>query len=283
MRAATGDRQAERLGGLEVDHQLKLGGLLDRQVTGLGALEDLVDVPSGVTRELPEVGAVGDQSPSFNERPRLIYPGKPMLQGKCSDTRPLGIVSSAPEYDHRIGPVTFRLHKGLFNLVGTRGVDGLNGHARSLGSSLHVGEHHQVNPGGVTVHQCKDARRPRNSRSNKFDVLRRQFWKHHGQSRDVAARTREAAHETSGHGVPTGTHNNRDRARSLLRRQYARRRPGDDYVNLETYDFADEIGETFWAPGGPNLGNQILSFHVTELQHLGGEGGHDCGISSSGD
>src|SRR5215813_563219 len=29
------DRQAERLGGLEVDDQLELGGLLDRKVTGL--------------------------------------------------------------------------------------------------------------------------------------------------------------------------------------------------------------------------------------------------------
>ena len=32
------DRQAEGLGGLEVDHQLELGGLFDRQVTRLGTL-----------------------------------------------------------------------------------------------------------------------------------------------------------------------------------------------------------------------------------------------------
>ena len=41
------DRQAERLGGLEVDHQLELRRLLDGQVAGLGALEDLVDVGGG--------------------------------------------------------------------------------------------------------------------------------------------------------------------------------------------------------------------------------------------
>src|SRR5215470_18803766 len=39
--------QAKRLGGLEVDHQLELGGLLDGQVGGLGTLEDLVHVGSG--------------------------------------------------------------------------------------------------------------------------------------------------------------------------------------------------------------------------------------------
>ena len=39
--------EAERLGGLEVDDQLELGGLLDRQVGGLLALEDAVDVDAG--------------------------------------------------------------------------------------------------------------------------------------------------------------------------------------------------------------------------------------------
>ena len=32
--------EAERLGGLEVDHQLEFGRLLDRQIGGLGAVED---------------------------------------------------------------------------------------------------------------------------------------------------------------------------------------------------------------------------------------------------
>src|SRR3954451_4672187 len=33
--------EAERRGGLEIDHQIELGRLLDRQVSRLGALEDL--------------------------------------------------------------------------------------------------------------------------------------------------------------------------------------------------------------------------------------------------
>jgi hypothetical protein len=35
------DGQAERLGGLEVNHQLKLSGLLDGKITRRDALEDL--------------------------------------------------------------------------------------------------------------------------------------------------------------------------------------------------------------------------------------------------
>ena len=40
--------EAEGLGGLEVDHQLKYGRLLDRQIGGLGTLQDLPGVNSGL-------------------------------------------------------------------------------------------------------------------------------------------------------------------------------------------------------------------------------------------
>jgi len=36
-----------RLGGLQVQNQLELGRLLDRQVGGLGALEDTIDIVCG--------------------------------------------------------------------------------------------------------------------------------------------------------------------------------------------------------------------------------------------
>src|ERR1700752_531149 len=50
------DRQAERLRRREVDDELKLGGLLDGQVAGLGALEDLVDVGGGAPVDGREIG-----------------------------------------------------------------------------------------------------------------------------------------------------------------------------------------------------------------------------------
>jgi hypothetical protein len=39
-RAVCRGREAERFGGLEVDHQLKSGGELHREISGLRALED---------------------------------------------------------------------------------------------------------------------------------------------------------------------------------------------------------------------------------------------------
>jgi hypothetical protein len=43
------DREAEPFGGLEVDHQLELRGLLDRKIGGLSTLDDLIDVSGGET------------------------------------------------------------------------------------------------------------------------------------------------------------------------------------------------------------------------------------------
>ena len=44
------DREAEGLGGLEVDDQLELCGLLDGQVGRFGAVEDSVHIGGGSTR-----------------------------------------------------------------------------------------------------------------------------------------------------------------------------------------------------------------------------------------
>src|SRR5262249_31247165 len=46
-----GHRDAERLGGLEVNDQLELRGLLDRQITRLCTLQNFVSVARGAARK----------------------------------------------------------------------------------------------------------------------------------------------------------------------------------------------------------------------------------------
>src|SRR5262249_47726423 len=41
------DREAERLGGLEVDDELELGRLLHRKIGGLGTFQDLIYIGRG--------------------------------------------------------------------------------------------------------------------------------------------------------------------------------------------------------------------------------------------
>jgi len=53
--------EAERLRGLEVDHQLELGWLLHWKISGLGTPKDFVDVAGGTPKEVNEICPIGQE------------------------------------------------------------------------------------------------------------------------------------------------------------------------------------------------------------------------------
>src|SRR5215813_10679813 len=61
-----GDREAKGLRSLEVDDQLELGGLLDWQVGGFRAFQDLVHVQGGTPVQIGETRAVTHEAPDFD-------------------------------------------------------------------------------------------------------------------------------------------------------------------------------------------------------------------------
>src|SRR6266545_781710 len=71
------DRQPERLRGLEVDDQLELLRLLDRQVAGFRTFEDAIDVTGGATRHLHEVRSVRHQPTRLGLRAQQVERGEP--------------------------------------------------------------------------------------------------------------------------------------------------------------------------------------------------------------
>ncbi len=56
------DRQAQGLRGLEVDYQVELCGLLNREISRFRALEDLVHVGGGVPIDIDRVGTVAQKA-----------------------------------------------------------------------------------------------------------------------------------------------------------------------------------------------------------------------------
>ena len=52
--------EAEFFRGLEIDHQLKFGRLLDRQFPRLGSLENTISVNCCLAKQIGEVHAIGD-------------------------------------------------------------------------------------------------------------------------------------------------------------------------------------------------------------------------------
>jgi hypothetical protein len=66
------DHQAERLGGLQVDHQLERCWLLDRQIGWPGAVENLPNVNAGLVKYADDAGSLADQAAGSWEFAPLI-------------------------------------------------------------------------------------------------------------------------------------------------------------------------------------------------------------------
>src|SRR5215510_2929015 len=67
--------EAKQPGGLGVDNQLELARLHDRQVRGLGALEDATRIDAHLTPRIWKAGSVAHQAAGFGIFTRCIYRG----------------------------------------------------------------------------------------------------------------------------------------------------------------------------------------------------------------
>jgi len=66
------DFEAELLRGLEIDYQLELGRLLDRQIGGLGACENPAGIGPSLAPYAGEARSIADQAAGLDAFPQLI-------------------------------------------------------------------------------------------------------------------------------------------------------------------------------------------------------------------
>jgi hypothetical protein len=64
-----GDGEPDRLGSLEVNHQLELGRELNRQFAHLGAAQQAVDVGGGAAVQVNDIHPIADQAAPPRLRP----------------------------------------------------------------------------------------------------------------------------------------------------------------------------------------------------------------------
>src|SRR5262249_9724877 len=79
------DRQAERLRCLEVDDQIELGRLLDRQIGGLGPLEDPINVNRRSSLHLRNIYPIGHEATRLDKDLELIDCRDPMRRRQIDD------------------------------------------------------------------------------------------------------------------------------------------------------------------------------------------------------
>ena len=71
--------------------KLKLGRLLDREVGGLGAFEDLIDVRGCAAKEIGIVRPIGHEATSLDEFPRPRNGWQAVLEREIHDLWPVGL------------------------------------------------------------------------------------------------------------------------------------------------------------------------------------------------
>src|SRR6267378_1903950 len=95
------DREAEGFGGLEVDDQLELRGLLDGQIAGFGALEDLVNVDSGAPEEILRVRRIANKAAILRDMGVIRRQRwEPMLQGKVAGRFAVRVQECSSPYEY---------------------------------------------------------------------------------------------------------------------------------------------------------------------------------------
>jgi hypothetical protein len=84
-RASPVAHEAKLLRSCQVDYQLELGCLLDRQIARFRTIEDFDDVAGGQTEQVGKVSTLRYQSPKLDEVTRLVHGWKPMFHGSLDD------------------------------------------------------------------------------------------------------------------------------------------------------------------------------------------------------
>src|SRR5437764_11539271 len=79
------DGEPERFGGLEVDDQLELGGLLDGKIAGLRALEDLIHVRGRPPEQIVKVWPIGHEAAGAHDKLTLVVNRRQLVLGRKLD------------------------------------------------------------------------------------------------------------------------------------------------------------------------------------------------------
>ena len=202
------DRHAERLGGLEVEHQFELGRLQKRQIGGLGAPENAADIDAALVVLIDRAGAVADQAAGRGVFAPAIDRGHGMARSKINERLRAGSRTARR-----------RPRRARWRVFGQRRKSGFE---LAFGAGI---EHHHVLPdpagGGVQlargghggeivrVDQKRNQRGRRNQFAQKLQAFRPERGRDDGEAGEIAARPVEACNEARRNRIAAGGEDDR--------------------------------------------------------------------------
>src|SRR5262249_24280049 len=94
--------KAKDLGGREIDDQLELGWLLDRQLGRFRPAQNLVDIVAGTPEQVPVVDPIGDETAYFKKDAARVDRGQPRAHRECVDAKAVGGYERAATHIKRL-------------------------------------------------------------------------------------------------------------------------------------------------------------------------------------
>src|SRR5499426_197747 len=257
-----GDREAERLGGLGVDHQLERRRLLHGQVGGLGALQDLVHKRGAAPEEIEKARPVRHETPGLHTLPdavcrRQAAPGCEVCE-PCS----VAVEYRVGHYEECSHTLCGHRRECAVELGGTSGLQELKLHSQRPSRDGHFSDRERV----VRIGRVREDGHTADLGDGLLEQL--QLFGDDfqagaaGHPCDVPARAREARDEPGTNRIANGNHDDRDRPGGVLGcRRYLRPRRCDDEVHLEP----DQLGRQVGQPVDPILRISIVDDDILAL------------------
>ena len=84
------NRQAEHLGGRQINDEIELGRLLDRKIGGLRTAQYFVDIVGRAPPLVRPIWSIGHQTACFDVLPKAVYRRQPRAERQSVDAKPVG-------------------------------------------------------------------------------------------------------------------------------------------------------------------------------------------------
>ena len=111
------NRQADLLGGFQIDHQLELRRLLHGEIRGLGAFEDLVHIRGGAPIQIGNARRITHKPANVQKFWRVIYRWEPALYCKVRGLFSVRIKDRALQHEDAISMPLVRFSKRSLNIL----------------------------------------------------------------------------------------------------------------------------------------------------------------------
>jgi hypothetical protein len=229
-----------RLRRLEIEYQLEMGWLLDRQVGRLGALQDFVNKHGSLTKKLDISRRVGHQPAFLGEPPRHRHRRHSMLHRKLGGAlgRQTGL------NDQGIGSVQLHPGESGLELLIAANANSIDRSSGGFTAKLYLFKE-RFGEGIGRIGQSGHSAGGRQHLADQLHTLASQFGGHGSHPGDISTRPRQARDQPSTDRVSCLGHDDRDLMRRLLGRHSGGREPSDDYIDLETDQLIGQFGKPF--------------------------------------